>query len=331
MFNVNGHTAEGKLTPDDMLSGSQICAVLGRSPHMTPNKVLKRALDFVQGIEPPKLDFEAMHWGSTFELPVLNEVAQRLRLGNPKTKFEKAFFHKDFPFAVSLDGMVKGSGEVFTTDPSKNIYCVNADEIKLEGEGILEVKVTSHEVEDDLPDFRGRIQLQAQMDAVQSATGKPIRWGAVGVLYRGIQLRIFIFERDEKLIQEIRQAAVDFDLRVQKFRHNGEADWYDFVNGQDASEVFDDAKEDTIELSDKEEDLAQRIIELEQDIKDMQLELEVHQAKIMARMGDYKYANAGRYHVKWGKLNYKPQPARTVPAKPARSIRVKKLRITEVR
>ena len=324
------HTAEGKLTPDDMLSGSQVAAVLGYNPYMTANQVLKRAFDAVSGIEPPKLDFEALHWGSTFELPIINEVAQRLGLGNPKTTFNEAFFHKDVPLAVSLDGMVKGDGQVLTTDPEKNIFTMNADEIDLEGDGIIEVKLTSHELEHDLPYYRGRVQLQAQMDTVQSATGKPIRWGAVGVLYRGITLRIFVFKRDEEMIKQIRDAAVTFDAKVQKYKQADETEWYDFSNSQEAAEIFDTAEENTMNLNDHFDDKITRILEIKQDIKDLETEAEHYQAQIMAKMGDYKYANTKKFSVQWGQLNYKATPSKVVPAKPARSFRSKSLKIKEL-
>lgn len=325
------HTAEGKLTPDNMLSGSQVASVLGLNPYMSANKVLKRAFDHLSGIEPEKLTFEALHWGSTFELPILNQTAQKLGLGNPKTQFNEAFFHKNVPLAVSLDGMVKGDGREIFTDPSQNIYVMNADSIVLEGDGILEAKLTSHEPEADLPDYRGKVQLQAQMETVQSHMGKSIKWGAVGVLYRGIQLRIFVYKRDEKMIQDIREAAIDFDNRLNKYQRDQETDWYEFTNTQDAKDIFDEATQDTIDLGDDLAQKAERIIEIEQDMKDLAQELETYQAQIMANMRDHMWANAGNYTIKWGQINYKPVPEKIVPAKPARTIRVNKLRITKVR
>jgi len=325
------HTAEGKLTPDDMLSGSQVCAVLGKNPYSTPNDVLKRAFNAVNGIENEFNPIENAHWGSTFEVPILNHSAQKLGLGNPKTAFGRAFFHKDIPLAVSLDGMLKGDGREVKTDPSQNIYVMNADSIVLEGDGILESKLTGHEAEIDLPDYRGPIQLQAQMDTVQSDTGKPVRWGAVCVLYKGVQLRIFLYKRDEILIRQIHDAAIDFDKRVNKYRENDETEWYPIQTTKEASEMFEDVTEETIDLNDEFADKAERIIEIEQDIKSLTQELETYQAQIMANMRDYKYANAGQYHIAWGSMNYKAVPEKVIPAKPARTVRVKKLRITKVK
>ena len=47
----NSKVAEGKLTPDDILSGSQVPTVLGRNPYQTPNDLLKRAIDIMSGIQ----------------------------------------------------------------------------------------------------------------------------------------------------------------------------------------------------------------------------------------------------------------------------------------
>ena len=49
----------------------------------------------------------------------------------------------------------------------------------------------------------------------------------------------------------------------------------------------------------------------------------------MARMGDAKYAKAGKYNVTWGEINYKAKPETVVPAKEARTIRVNKLKVKE--
>ena len=324
------HTAEGKLTPDDMLSGSQVCAVLHKNPYTTANNVLQRAFNAVNGIENEFTPIENAHWGSTFEVPILNHSAQKLGLGNPKTSFGEAFFHKKVPLAVSLDGMITGNGQEIKTDPSQNIYVMNADSIVLEGDGILEAKLTGHEPELELPDYRGPIQLQAQMDTVQSHTGKPVRWGAVCVLYKGVQLRIFLYKRDELLIRQIHDAAIDFDRRVQKYKTNEETDWYEIQSTKEASEMFEDVTEETVDLDDELAHKVERIIEIEQDMKSLTQELETYQAQIMANMRDYKYANAGNYHIVWGSINYKAVPEKVIPAKPARTVRVKKLRITKV-
>lgn len=315
-------TAEGKLTPDDILSGSQVATVLGHNPFQTPNDVLKRAMDIMSGITPEPPTHESIHWGNTFEIPILNTACQRLGLGNPKTTFNKAFFHKDLPLAVSLDGMIQGEGQVITTDPSKNIFLQNCDELVLDGPVIIESKLTGQEVETELADYRGKWQLQAQMMCTGATAG------FVAVLYRGVQLRIFGFKADEEMQKQIADAAIDFKARLTKFTEADETDWYDIKTVKDAQKIYDQSTDETVDMPDIEEDVTM-IYQLRQGIKDSEDLLEHYQSKIMAKMGDAKRANAGRYLVTWGEINYKATPERIVPAKPARTVRNANLRIKD--
>lgn len=314
--------AEGKLTPDDIISGSQVAAILGRNPYQTPNDILKRAIDIMQGNEPPPPTHESIHWGNTFETDILNEACVRLGLGNPKTTFNKAFFHSTAPLAVSLDGMVQGNGQTLMTDPDKGIFLVNADELVLDGDIIVESKLTGQDLEAELPDYRGRLQLQAQM----LCTGAKI--GVVAVLYRGVNLRLYVFKEDPEIQQRILDAAIDFDRRIKKYKENEEIEWYPIETTKDASNIYDEDSGEIIDLTDM-EDKVQTIMQIKDDIKSLQDELEHHQATIMAKMGDAKYANAGSYQVTWGTLNYKAVPEKIVPAKPARTVRMNGLRIKE--
>lgn len=315
-------TAEGKLTPDDILSGSQVATILGKNPFQTPNDVLKRAYDIISGNEPEFKAHESMTWGNAFELDILNEGCARLGLGNPKTTFDRAFFHDDLPLAVSLDGMIKGEGQVIKTDPSKNIFLQNCDELVLDGDVVLEAKLTGQEVEAELADYRGKWQLQAQM----MCTGA--KAGFVCVLYRGVQLRVFGFKADPDMQKQIADAAIDFKNRLNKYVDNDETAWYDIVTVKDAQSIYDESSEESVNLPQL-EDTVKTIMELRQDIKEMEEQLEHHQAQVMAKMGDAKYATAGSYQVTWGEIHYKPTPERVVPARPARTVRNANLRIKD--
>ena len=315
-------TAEGKLTPDDILSGSQVAAVLGKNPFQTPNDMLKRAFDVASGIEPEFTPHESMSWGNAFELDILNEGCSRLGLGNPKTTFDKAFFHKDLPLAVSLDGMVKGNGEVIQSNPSKNIFLQNCDELTLDGDIVVEAKLTGQDVETELADYRGKWQLQAQM----MCTGAKV--GFVFVLYKGVQLRIFGFQADPDMQQQIAEASVDFKRRLTKYQDAQETEWYPIANVKDAQNIYDESVDETVNL-DEMEYKVKAIVEMRQDIKDMEREIELFTAQIMAKMADRKYANAGRYFVTWGELHFKAQPEKYTPAKPARIVRNANIRIKD--
>jgi len=313
-------TAEGKLTPDDILSGSQVATILGKSPFQTPNEVLKRAFDVASGIEPEFTPREAMTWGNAFELDILNEGCSRLGLGNPKTTFEKAFFHKDLPLAVSLDGMVQGNGETIHSDPSRNIILENCDELTLDGDIVVEAKLTSQDAEPTLADYRGKWQLQAQM----MCTGAKL--GFVFVLYRGVQLRIFGYKADDEMQQQIAEASKEFKVKLDKYVNNQETDWYPIETTKDAVNVYDETSGDTVNLPQIEDDV-KMVHQLRQDIKNSEAMLQHYQAKVMAQMGDAKVAHAGDYQVTWGEMNFKAVHEKIVPAKPARTVRNANIRI----
>jgi predicted phage-related endonuclease len=313
-------TAEGKLTPDDILSGSQVATVLGKNPFQTPNDVFKRSLDVLNGIEPEFKPHESMTWGNAFELDILNEGCSRLGLGNPKTTFDGAFFHKELPLAVSLDGMIKGDGKVIHSDPSRNLFLQNCDELELTGDIVVEAKLTGQDLETELADYRGKWQLQAQM----MCTGAKL--GFVFVLYKGTQLRIFGFKADPDMQKQIAEAAIDFKRRLLKYEQAQEIEWYPIETVTDAQKIYDEATEETVNLSEM-ENKVESILQMRQDIKDMEEQIKLYQAQIMAKMADRKYAQAGNYLVTWGEMNFKATPEKITPAKPARTVRSANIRI----
>ena len=311
--------AEGKLTPDDIMTGSTSAAIMGHNPFMTANDCLQTAMDAVNNKPRKELTFEALHWGTQFEIDIIKEACRRLKLGKYWTQFSRGFSSDDAPMAVSLDATAQGEDQVLTSNYQDNIVCYS-DKIKLSGRGIIEAKLTSHESELELPMYRGRVQLQMAMDIMDCD------WGVVAVLHRGIKLVLHVFYRDKELIENIRIAAIDFDRRVQKYKNHQEVEWYDFTTPKSAAKVFDEATDDTVDLSDMENDI-QTIQETRQDIKDLQEIHDVTTARVMARMGDAKYGKAGNYHITWGEINYKAKPETLVPAKEARTIRVNKLKV----
>lgn len=315
----------GKLTPNDQLSASEIPVLMGASRFMTVNELLKQKMDVISGIEPEFKSNESMDWGNRLEAMILNESAVRLGLGNPKTNHDRPYFHESLPFACSLDGSVKGNGKTIMTDINTGVICANADEIVMDGEGILEAKLTAHDVEsaNELPLYRGVLQLQMQMDTYGA------KWGAVCVLYKGTTLKVFVYQRDEEVIARIHEAITDFQRRLDKYKNNDEVEWYDIQDTREAASIFDEAEKTEIDLSNK-ADHVKKIVE----IRDMIAELEERQkeleVEIMKDMRDHAYAKAGDYHVTWTMINYKATPEKVVPAKPARTIRASKLRIREL-
>lgn len=312
----------GKLTPNDILSCSRLPAVLGFSKFRTANDELKVSIDALHGKEPEFISNEAMEWGNRLEKDILKESATRLGLESYDLEHDKPYFHKDIPLACSLDGTVKGNDTVIYTDIDKGIYVMGKDSIKLSGTGILEAKLTGQDVEDTPAVYRGVIQLQGQMDIMESS------WGALCVLYKGTQLRIFLYEYNEDQVNMIRQAAIEFSEKLDKYKRDSEIDWYPLATSAEATRIFDHAEKTTVEIPEIEIQ-AEKIISLREAITEAEEAIDRLQRNIMEQMRDAEICHAGRYKISWPMRNYKAQPAKTVPAKEAYVIRQSKLSIRD--
>jgi len=314
----------GKVTPYDTLSGSLLPAYMGYSHFKAPNECLKDAFDWVSG---KTLDnftqSEAMKWGDVLEPVVAQQASIRLGLGNPRTKYEKAIFHEEWPLAVSLDATLDGDGRELHLDWDKGIIPVNQDSVVLEGRGCLEIKITGQDAENKPPIYRGVLQLQAQMACTHST------WGCIAVLYKGTELRLFLYGIDKALQAQIKEASYDFKERVEKYRLNEETDWLPMSSTKEATAIYDEADDEIVQLPEL-SGLVAEVVELKDKIKESHDRIDTLQATIMESMRDSKTAIAGDYKVTWPMLNFKAQPENIVPAKNAYSIRQSKLRIKQL-
>ncbi len=312
----------GKLTPNDILSCSRLPALLGFSKFRTANDELKVSIDALHGKEPEFISNEAMEWGNRLEKDILAESATRLGLESYDLEHDKAYFHKDIPLACSLDGTATGSGQEIFTDIDKGIYVMGKDSIKLNGTGILEAKLTGQEVEDTPAVYRGVIQLQGQMDIMEAS------WGALCVLYKGTKLRIFLYEYNEDQVNMVRQAAIEFSEKLDKYKRDSEIDWYPLATSAEATRIFDHAEKEVIEIPEIEIQ-AEKIITLREAIAEAEEAIDRLQRNIMDQMRDKEICHAGRYKISWPMRQYKAQPAKTVPAKEGYVIRQSKLSIRD--
>jgi predicted phage-related endonuclease len=199
---------------------------------------------------------------------------------------------------------------------------MNKDFIKLSGTGILEAKLTGQEVENTPAVYRGVIQLQGQMDIMEAS------WGALCVLYKGTQLRIFLYEYNEDQVNMVRQAAMEFNEKIEKYKRDSEIDWYPLATSAEATRIFDHAEKEVIEIPEIEIQ-AEKIITLREAIAEAEEAIDRLQRNIMDQMRDAEICNAGRYKISWPMRQYKAQPAKTVPAKEGYVIRQSKLSIRD--
>ena len=316
----------GKLTPNTELSCSRLPAVMGYSPWATANDELAITVDAMLGKERAWTGSEAADWGNTFEPVILEAAAKRLGLSLeiPTTPFAAP---KGIALNASIDGIGRPTGEVFTvtTDEARGIYVIGADQVTIDGPGVLESKLTGSSPEDEPAAYRGPIQIQGCMLCAG------FTWGAVAVLYRGIELRVFVYPRNEQLIQEIIDTVADFE-----FRKHG-PDWYPPVNRADAVKVWGRAEDDAppIPLPDEAGNVVADLLEAKERIERDEAIVEAASTAIMEMMGNHTQAHVtlpdgDAYRIRWPMRRYKAQPQKVTPAKAAYEIRIKSLDIKAI-
>ena len=205
----------GKVTSDTVMSCSRLPGLFGVSKYSSPNEELAISMAAMDGAEREDITNEAMLWGNMLEPLILIESAIRLNLRNLKREWPKAQRHKKWPLQCSLDGMADGKGQTFTTIKEEGIYVIGQDRITLDGWGVLESKLTRVWPEAAPALYRGPLQLQGQM-AIMNA-----KWGAVCVLYQGVELRIFLFAPDTVVQETIRQKVFEFDGKLSYYHQTG--------------------------------------------------------------------------------------------------------------
>lgn len=317
----------GKLTPNDIATASTVAAIMGLNPWNTPNDQLKKAIDATEGRADDWQGNEATGWGDRLEGVIIKTAAERLGLTHVKTEFSEAFFHKTAPLACSLDGEIgssfearRGSGFV-STNTSSGIYAANAPKIAISGPGIVESKLTSAQPEMEPPPYRGPIQLQAQM----ACTGH--EWGVVATLYRGIELRLYVYARDPIMQEQIIDASVEFKQRVT------DRDWYPPMSSEDAntaySRVDDGAPSVDLSVLEGGNDYLAMLVTGKQRKRDAEHMIEEAERNLKEIMGCHEQAHGladnAAYKVIWGERKYAAQPQKIVEAKPARKVRAKTL------
>jgi predicted phage-related endonuclease len=314
----------GKKTPDDMLSCSRLPALMGLSKYSTPNDELDVSIKAIMGEDRENKQNESMAWGDRLEAVILIEAAERLQLADLITEYPEAHFHESLPLCCSLDGTGDGHGQVITTDPDRGIYVIGQDSITLDGVGVLEAKLTAVSAEDAPALYRGPIQLQGQMDILQA------KWGAVCVLYRGTELRIFLFAPHQQTVATIAQVARDFQKRLDNFRKTGEVDYYPPATSDDADRMWPVAEDKVVQLDVEAELLAAKIVDANKRAKQAADDKADAEKDLKVLLADAKVAVAGKYEIKWPMRSYQAQPEKVVPAKAAYSIRQSTLSVKEV-
>lgn len=303
----------GKLSDDTKMSGSRIpvlyCWKHGVGhPWSTPNDELRKSIRAMAG-ESDDFDIgEPGIVGNLLEPVLISNACEvlgitQIQQSPPVIKLED--------FEVSCDAIAVIDRPLVVAS-SATVRIEGADEITLQGRIPIECKVTTAPPSDEIPLYRGPIQLQAQM----MATGADV--GIIVTLHRGIERRITIMRADPDIQAEIAEICADFRNRVL------EHDYYPPVNVDDAVIAPAEKNEIPVELNGLENDIYH--LELLRDHRrQLNDEIEELEVKVMTAMGDATLGQAGPYQVEWPVRNYKAQPERVVAAKEARTIRLKSL------
>ncbi|CAB4153534.1 YqaJ viral recombinase [uncultured Caudovirales phage] len=315
----------GKLTDDKEMSASRLPGLMGFSKYSTPNDELQFSINAIDGKERPDIGNEAMGWGNTLEPVILIEAAKRLGLTDFDTQIGQAYTHRSFALSCSLDGIGYGLGQEITTDPDKGLYVIGQDSIVLSGPGVLEAKLTKTMPEDVPHLARGPIQLQGQM----LVTGH--KWGAVCVLYQGIELRVFLFAPHYDTQKEIIKAVMAFEHKLQTYRDSGSIDWYPPASSKELDRIYPmAATKEEVELDGSVADLAQAIVNNKAAIRAAEAGIEEAEKQIKSVLGQAERGRAGQYLISWPMRNYKAQSERLIPAKEPYSVRQSTLSIKEL-
>ena len=314
----------GKLTDDKAMSASRLPGLMGFSKYSTPNDELQFSINAIDGKERPDIGNEAMGWGNTLEPVILIESAKRLGIPDFDTQIGQAYTHEAIPLSCSLDGIGFGLGQEIFTDPDKGLYVVGQDSIILSGPGVLEAKLTKMMPEDVPHLARGPIQLQGQM----LITGH--RWGAVCVLYQGIELRVFLFAPHHETQREIIKAVLAFDHKLKTYRKSGSIDWYPPETSKEMDRMYPQAvAKEEISLAVQAEQLAEQLLAAKSVVREAEASIDNAEKQIKELMGQAERGRAGRFVINWPMRNYKAAAERLVPAKEAYSVRQSTLTIKE--
>jgi predicted phage-related endonuclease len=314
----------GKLTDDREMSASRLPGLMGFSKYSTPNDELQYSINAIDGKERPDIGNEAMAWGNTLEPVILGQACERLGIEG-KFDITEPYKSRIIALQCSLDGIGYGNGQEITSDPDKGIFVVGQDSIKLDGPGVLEAKLTKTMPEETPHLARGPIQLQGQM----LVTGH--KWGAVCVLYQGIELRIFLFAPHSQTQNAIVTATNDFMSRLANYVETGAIDWYPPTTSRELDRIYPAAAEKSqVELPPEAEQWAGVLLQAQADIREAEKTIDLAERKLKEMMGQSEIGRAGSVVVKWPMRNYAAKPARLVPAKEAYSVRQSTLSVKEL-
>jgi hypothetical protein len=156
------------------------------------------------------------------------------------------------------------------------------------------------------------------------------KWGAVCVLYQGLELRVFLFAPHRETQAAIIKAVQDFETRLDTYRETGAIEWYPPASSKELDRIFPNAIKDEVELPPNVADLAKAIMANKAAIRAAEAGIDEAEKMIKEQLGQSERGRAGDFVISWPMRNYKAQSERLVAAKEAYSIRQSSLSIKEL-
>ena len=316
----------GKLTSDAKLSGS-LAPVLMNQAHptygMSRNDLMAKVLN-ARGQGNYKTEnftySEAADFGNEFEGTILKKAAERLGIDEVDTEVTEVFHYGEL-FSVSLDGILKNTS--LALQAQDGIYLMNgAQTMLLEGNGVCESKLTSAPFTEVPPPYRGPWQLQMQMMCYGA------KWGAIATLYQGTRLVLNVYEADPEMQAELIEAAEDFYKRLEG------PDWYPALDGSDAARTWGRGEEDLPPVNlEPIADIVTQYLDAKRAARAAEALAKSLEPEIMSQMAVHERAflkdenGETMVEISWPTRNFKAQPEKIVPAKPARVERQKSISI----
>ena len=308
----------GKKTPYDIATCSSLPAIKGISSWTSRNEQLDSAIKARNG-ELPEYTIQTVtqRMGDVLEPVLCEEARSMLGLDSVKVDHEEPVTHPYLPLMGSLDATAVANKLFFKNGQHDWLIIPEQESITLDGPGVIECKCTRNTPTNDLEEWRGVLQAKGLMEC----TG--YGWAAVIVLCQSTDFRINLYSRDPNFKDELSSIILDFDNRVKT------QTYYPPTTTNDANIVYKNVKKDIISLDHEADKLCDLIQTNKSIIKDMQQTIEDAEVRLKELIQDSEIGQTNRYMIKWPMINYKAQEQKIIPAKEARSVRAKTLRIKQ--
>ena len=326
----------GKLSPDNMLSASQI-PYLFASPHKVLQKIKDIRAGTYQEPEHPEKTQERMDMGNVLEgvINSLTEQVLELDIVYPVTEVMSKELGKDskgkpFDLYASLDAIVYFSEPTMVAPIDGKIYTPQDELLEnMTGKMVVEYKNMQGRPYDSVDELRltpyGRGYLQAECQAWIADAD----YLCVAILFNGNDHRCYVMPTSQAVQADIVQQAMTF------YQHLDQDTMYDPVDLETMAEKYNKVTgTEPVQLNNELSRVIKLYQSLEREKKELEEGMQGLQMQMIEALGDNEIGQInsiqGMVQLERKMRNYKAQPEKVVPAKEARSIRAKTVTIKDL-